>query len=296
MTKAELLKKHLFTALSLSNQDLIRSSSAKNVDCEIMQCSILPATDGRRMKGGNSPIAQSCLPMNRVLCNSVVQQMAQEIKIGPHDYYFSLSDNINFSDLDNHDPARIGCCACTTVIDCIIPYECLVQDGFYSTNPNTSLSRVPSNTWEALNADEEGSAARIVRLKPIDYRWMSECVLEDILQSGQDYLSGKFEVGSVQTRSASLGAHPPPLAHFLIAPDFVGTGVPPCIHKAAGSKCQLPVLARFVWRDRLFNCSRGGEINALGPGHVTAAIPNSNWIPITINLGLLSCRLWVHLC
>ena len=40
-----------------------------------------------------------------------------------------------------------------------------------------------------------------MRFKPIDYR-MSECVLKDILQSVQDYLSGKFEVGSVRTRSA----------------------------------------------------------------------------------------------
>jgi uncharacterized Zn finger protein (UPF0148 family) len=35
MTKAELLKKHLFTALSLLNQDLISSCSVENVDCEI---------------------------------------------------------------------------------------------------------------------------------------------------------------------------------------------------------------------------------------------------------------------
>jgi hypothetical protein len=62
------------------------------------------------------------------------------------------------------------------------------------------LSKAPSSTWEELNA-EEGLAARIVRFKPIDYR-MSECVLKDILQSIQDYLSGKFEVGSVRTRSA----------------------------------------------------------------------------------------------
>jgi hypothetical protein len=354
MTKAELLKKHPFTALSLLNQDLIRSSSAENVDCEItvlysasyrrkkdegwkltycaelltnvgdslpdpeycqsamnfgkflsrhfVVCSIVPYRDRIRfstpveylhhnadqptpllsflfglatgenridkatvkqpiVRGSNQTAGEKAkarntqsqffaitaaadllkrsiddnpdqlqlmlreqfamenisrkladllsairlLPsrnmMNRALCNSVVQQMAQEIKIGPRDYYFCLSDNINFSELANHDPARIGHRACTTVIDCIIPYECLVQDGFYSTNQNTRLSRVPSNTWEALNA-EEGSAARIVRLKPIDYRRMSECVLEDILQSGQDYLSGKFEVGSVRTRSA----------------------------------------------------------------------------------------------
>jgi hypothetical protein len=35
MTKAELLKKHLFTALSLLNQDLISSCSFENIDYEI---------------------------------------------------------------------------------------------------------------------------------------------------------------------------------------------------------------------------------------------------------------------
>ena len=47
MTKAELLKKHPFTALSLLNQDLIRSSSAKNVDCEI---TVLYSASYRRKK------------------------------------------------------------------------------------------------------------------------------------------------------------------------------------------------------------------------------------------------------
>jgi hypothetical protein len=42
MTKAELLKKHLFTALSLLNQDLISSCSVENVDCEI-RCSLTKA-------------------------------------------------------------------------------------------------------------------------------------------------------------------------------------------------------------------------------------------------------------
>jgi hypothetical protein len=42
MAKAELLKKHLFTALSLLNQDLISSCSVENVDCEI-RCSPIKA-------------------------------------------------------------------------------------------------------------------------------------------------------------------------------------------------------------------------------------------------------------
>ena len=61
MTKAELLKKHLFTALSLLNQDLISSCSVENVDCEI---TVLYSASYKRKKdeGGNSPVALSCLP------------------------------------------------------------------------------------------------------------------------------------------------------------------------------------------------------------------------------------------
>jgi hypothetical protein len=47
MTKAELLKKHPFTALSLLNQDLICSSSAENIDCEI---TLLYSASYRRKK------------------------------------------------------------------------------------------------------------------------------------------------------------------------------------------------------------------------------------------------------
>jgi hypothetical protein len=103
-----------------SNQAAGKNAKARNTNPDQLQLMLREqfAMENISRKLADLLLVIRLLPsrnmMNQVLCNSVVQRMTQEIKIGPQDYYFSLSDNINFSDLTNHDPARIGHRACTT--------------------------------------------------------------------------------------------------------------------------------------------------------------------------------------
>ena len=69
MTRAELLKKHPFTALSLLNQDLIHSSSAKNVDCEI---TVLYSSSYKRKKDEGWKLTCCAELLTSLYCQSVM--------------------------------------------------------------------------------------------------------------------------------------------------------------------------------------------------------------------------------
>jgi hypothetical protein len=161
----------------------------------------------------------------------------------------------------------------------------------YRVKESIKLTVPPSTSPSANSSSSAGAAAFLVARSFLIF-WPSwQPVSPDQPQTSPPCDGYVYPFEEIHLCLLFLGAHPPPLAHFLIAPDFVGTGVPPCIHKTASWKCQLPVLLSLVWRDHLFNRSRRDKVNALGPGHVTAAVPNSSRIPIPIHLGSL-CRLW----